>query len=176
MKRIVSIIMATWFFSGLIPPILLKGMAGTYGSIASLPLCYFALWATEGTFGPSSYILITSAVFAVGCWSVPRAEEWLGPIKDWKGKVKEHDQNQIVIDEVLGMLITCSPLVLIKCHSLWLAFGIAFVLFRFFDIVKIPPARHFDKENNALSVMMDDVVAGVYAAILLNLVITVFEV
>lgn len=162
-------IIATWFFSGLIPPIILKGMAGTYGSLCSLPLCYLALWVTDGS--TLYYSGIVVAVFIIGCWSIPDTEEWLGPVRDWKGKVKEHDQNQIVVDEVLGMLVACFPMIFVSPHRLWLALTLAFVLFRFFDIVKVPPTRFFDRMSNAYGVMLDDVVAGIYSAILLWLAV-----
>jgi phosphatidylglycerophosphatase A len=48
---------------------------------------------------------------------------------------------------------------------------LAFALFRFFDIVKIPPATFFDKMKNARGVMFDDFVAGIYAAVVLLLLV-----
>ncbi len=166
MRRFFALVVATWFGSGLIPPIILKGMAGTYGSLAALPICYLALlWL-----GATGYIILTLAVFLVGVWSIPIAEIALGPRKDWRGHAKDHDQNEIVIDEVIGMLITCMPLLWIR-HDSWVAYPVAFGLFRLFDITKPQPIGFFDRMQSATGVMLDDVVAGVYAAVALVAII-----
>ncbi len=117
------------------------------------------------------YTSIIVMVFAQGMLVVPNAEEELGPMTDWKGKTKTRDQNQIVIDEVLGMLVSCIPILFVEEYSI-LHFALAFVFFRFFDIVKVPPTRFFDRMKNAFGVMMDDVVAGIYAAAALQAFIT----
>ena len=67
MKCTLSVIMATWFFAGLIPPFILKGMAGAYGAVASLPLCFLALWAAERSIW--YYLIITLAIFIIGIQS-----------------------------------------------------------------------------------------------------------
>jgi phosphatidylglycerophosphatase A len=74
----------------------------------------------------------------------------------------EHDAGIIVIDEVLGQWVSLL--------TLWyygdLVFVIAaFVLFRFFDIMKVYPASHFERAEGGTSIMLDDVVAGIYANI-----------
>lgn len=176
MKKKIStdLFISTWFRSGLIRPILLKGMAGTYGSFFALPLCIPLILLSKisliffiATF--AIYLWICFAVWRIGIDSIPAAEEELGPCKDWKGKIKERDQNQIVIDEVFGMLITCFPLFFFP-ELYWYHFGIAFGLFRFFDIVKIWPVNYFDKKKNAFGVMMDDGIAGAYSAIFLCII------
>ena len=105
-------------------------------------------------------------------WSVPRAQIILGPKIDWKGKIKTRDQNQIVIDETLGMLIACYNLPT-SDQLFWLLLG--FVFFRFFDIAKIPPARYFDKIKNVAGVMLDDVVSGIYAYASIQIFIFLFN-
>ena len=172
MRRLLALMAATWFGSGLIPPIVRKGMAGTYGSAAALPLCYFAL-----SLPPVGYGLLTFVLFLVGVWSVPHAEKALGPRMDWHGVVKTHDQNQIVVDEVVGMLITCMPLLWLRNYPN-LSLLAAFLLFRFFDLVKPWPAGYFDRKENASGVMIDDVFAGAYAAATLaglHLVLVFFQ-
>ena len=169
MRNKIAMLIATWFYSGLIPPIILKGMAGTYGSFFSIPLCYLLLKTEQGVW--LSYEAVTILILLLGLWCVPKAEILLGAKTDWKNKTKTHDQNQIVIDETFGMLITCYPLTLINFNSCCLVFGIAFALFRFFDIIKVPPAKYFDKMENALGVMFDDLVAGIYSAIVLSILI-----
>jgi phosphatidylglycerophosphatase A len=168
MKNKVALFIATWFYSGMIPPIFGKSMGGTYGSIFSIPLCYLALLAPYHGIG---YCIIMLVIFAFGLWAVPRAEIVLGETIDHRGRKRFHDQNQIVIDEVLGMLTSCLPLVFFKVEMLWLALLLAFGFFRFFDIAKIPPIRFFDRMQSASGVMLDDFVAGVYSALVLILAI-----
>jgi len=169
----VAVFLATWCYSGLIPPVLVKGIAGTYGSLAALPLCYLALKA--GQSANCLYILILIAVFLIGYWCVPLAEFELGPMIDWGGKIRSTDQNQIVIDEVLGMLISCAPLIWLKTIPLFWELLIAFILFRMFDALKPWPVSYFDRQKNHIGVMLDDAGAGLYAAVGLILTLQVFK-
>lgn len=179
LKNKVALLLATWFGSGLIPPPkFMNGMAGTYGSFFSLPLCFAVVWLAKQQadssiaqdFLQASYFMILWFIYLIGIWAVPRGEIILGPKIDYKGKTRSHDQNQIVIDETWGMLITCIPLVFLPITSYWMPLLLAFGLFRFFDIVKVPPTKHFDRKINAMGVMMDDGVAGFYAAICLTII------
>lgn len=173
MKNRLAVLLGTWFYSGLIPPVIITGMAGTYGSLFSVPLCYVLLVvASKGMVIP--YYLTVGTVFLLGLWSVPRAELALGPRTDWRGKTKARDQNQIVIDETFGMLVTCYPLILMGVFPHWFSLGLVFALFRFFDIVKVPPTRFFDNMKNAFGVMFDDFVAAVYAGVVLYLILALF--
>jgi phosphatidylglycerophosphatase A len=174
LKNKFSVLIATWFYTGLIPPFILKGMAGTYGSLFSIPLVWTTLWLSDNV-SPWLYIIVTLIIYFVGLWSVPLAEVALGPRKDWGGKVKTRDQNQIVIDETLGLLITC--FLLRSGHeSLWLLLLLGFGFFRLFDIIKIPPAKYFDRMKTANGVMLDDVIAGIYAFVCLRLTIIIFHI
>jgi phosphatidylglycerophosphatase A len=161
-------IVATWFGSGLIRPILLRSMAGTYGSLFAIPLCWLALSVAKVVPQAESlvYAGFCGLIFTLGLFTVRPAETKLGPRTDWKGKTREKDQHQIVIDEVLGMLISCIPLFWVE-HPAWYHFGAAFMLFRIFDIVKYPLAQIFENVKNAFGVMMDDAVAGAQAALCL---------
>ncbi len=172
MKKKLAVMLATWFWSGLIPPILVNGMAGTYGSFFALPLCYAAILATGYWY--YSYGPIMSIICLIGLFSVSVAEVELGPRICWRGKVKERDQNQIVIDEVFGMLITCFPLLFFKTLPLYQELIIAFFLFRIFDVMKPWPASIFDRMENNIGVMIDDAVAGAYAAISLTVILLIF--
>lgn len=180
MKKKLVVLLATWFKSGLIPPPrFMSGMAGTYGSFFSLPLCYGFLQAVKhlpegfASWFAWAFIMI---VYFVGVIVVPRAERALGPQTDWRGKTRMRDQNQIVIDETFGMLITCLPLAFMQFQSYSWVLTLAFVFFRFFDIVKVPPTRFFDRMHNAAGVMMDDAVAGAYAAVCLVIVVNLFDI
>jgi phosphatidylglycerophosphatase A len=160
----IATLIATWFGSSLIGP-------GTLGSAAAIPLCYAAAqipWR-DGR-GALYYFAIAAVVFVLGLWSVPGAQARLGPRIDGHGEVKERDQGQIVIDEVLGMLITTSPFIWFAPQMpAWWGYALAFACFRTFDIVKPWPVRYFDRKKTAAGVMLDDVAAGVWAALVMIL-------
>jgi phosphatidylglycerophosphatase A len=174
MKDKIAVFIATWFYSGFISFVLPGGVPGTYGgfyaSLLTIPLCYIAVLVTDiGT--ALAYWVIVLLIFILGLWSIPRAEAVLGPMMDWRGGIKTHDQNQIAIDEAFGMFISCCPLVLFRSQSLLLGIVLAFFLFRFFDTVKIPPINLLDRIENAAGVMLDDFMAGIYAALVLLLLL-----
>jgi phosphatidylglycerophosphatase A len=79
-----------------------------------------------------------------------------------------HDPAEVTIDEVLGMWI--SLLLLPKKIFIVIA---AFFIFRFFDIIKPFPARKFDAMHGGLGIMMDDVIAGIYANIILQIALLI---
>ena len=148
---------ATFFGSGLFP-----FAPGTAGTLAGLP------WVAAVTTLPlPAQIGIWTATTVLGAWSAARVDTVAGT----------GDHGSIVIDEVIGMGISA-----MACRMEWLHFAVAFALFRFFDITKIPPVRQVDtwskrkaREAGAiwggLGVMLDDVLAGLQALavfILLN--------
>jgi len=78
--------------------------------------------------------------------------------------LKEHDASVIVWDEIVGMLIT---MIALPKGVIWIVS--AFVLFRFFDIVKPFPISYFDKHmTGGLGIMFDDVIAGIFALALIQ--------
>ena len=79
-----------------------------------------------------------------------------------------HDPAEVTIDEVLGMWV--SLLLLPKKIIIIIA---AFFIFRFFDIIKPFPARKFDAMHGGLGIMMDDVIAGIYANIILQIALLI---
>jgi phosphatidylglycerophosphatase A len=72
-----------------------------------------------------------------------------------------HDPQWIVIDEVIGMLITWSFVLSIELPIL----ATVFISFRFFDIIKIWPASYFDRLDHGMGTITDDVISGIYAGI-----------
>lgn len=105
------------------------------------------------------------AVFAialVGTWAASRTEK-LAATKD-PGKV--------VIDEVVGQFIALIPVPFVLGAAWWTAI-LAFILFRFFDIVKPYPARRLESLESGLGIMADDIVAGVYAAIVVAVAVVI---
>ena len=81
-------------------------------------------------------------------------------------KVYGQDPGEVTIDEVLGMWVS-----LLFLPKQLLIAVIAFFLFRIFDIVKPFPARHFDNTPGGAGVMLDDVICGIYANLLLQLAV-----
>ncbi len=179
-----AVFIATWFKTGLIPSFLPTEMGGTYGSFFALPLCIavvlfvrFMRGTSDATFGVL-WVLVYSVLMVyilyLGTETIGPAERALGPRKDHKGKVRDHDQNCIVIDEVFGMLIACLPLTNTSIKLNWIFFLYAFLLFRAFDIIKVPPTRYFDRMKNPFGVMMDDFVAGIYAMLVLSVILSFY--
>jgi phosphatidylglycerophosphatase A len=97
---------------------------------------------------------ISIGLFFISVWSATGGEEIFGK-----------DARQIVIDEVAGMAIS---LLFVPKEIKW--YVIAFLLFRFFDIVKPPPARAVERVKGGWGVTLDDVIAGVYANVSLHMI------
>jgi phosphatidylglycerophosphatase A len=115
------------------------------GTVASV-LTVLVLWLVP--FSRAGLIAFFVAVTVVGTWAAERAERLLG----------SKDPGAIVIDEVAGM--TLSVLAFPLTGPVLLA---AFVLFRLFDVVKPPPAHASERLRGGIGVMIDDLIAGVYA-------------
>ena len=123
---------------------------GTFGSLVAVPL--LPGLAALRAVAPAAYALLLIALVAVAVWSAGRAEEILGA----------HDHSRIVIDEVAGLVLAGLFL-----PGTWLAAGLAFFLFRLFDVVKPFPAGLIDgRVAGGVGVVGDDLVAGVYAGLL----------
>jgi phosphatidylglycerophosphatase A len=135
-------LIVTWFGTGLTPI-----ASGTWGSLAALPAGWLAL-----TYG-GVWLLgaLALATTLAGIWASSRIVN----------TAKLQDPGFIVIDEVAGMLVT-----LLFAPLNWWGFALAFFLFRAADIVKPFPANWCDRRvHGGLGVMLDDLVAGVYAGI-----------
>lgn len=127
---------------------------GTFGSAAGLLL----FWAVRASGSLAVELAVVLAVTAVGVAAATRAESVTG----------RHDPGLIVIDETAGMLVTLA--------AVPVGFGGAvagFLAFRLFDIVKPFPARRAERLPGGWGVMADDLVAGVYAQVLLRLLLWV---
>ena len=85
----------------------------------------------------------------------------------------EKDRSEIVIDEVIGQSIALLPLLFFSETTSpdFLMCIISLLFFRFFDIVKPYPINKFDKMNNTFGVIFDDILAGIFSAILLTLIL-----
>jgi phosphatidylglycerophosphatase A len=151
---------------------------GTFGSLVGLGLYLFLrgvflwlLWPTEGQTNLNllhvSYVLVSLEVLVallvgvIGTWAASRVEKLHG--------VK--DPGKVVIDEVAGQYIALLAVPL--PFEGWWTIIAAFLLFRFFDIVKPYPARRLESLRGGLGIMADDVVAGAYAAIAVALITSI---
>ena len=76
------------------------------------------------------------------------------------------DPSHVVIDEVAGQLLT-----LVTCPIVWPALLAGFILFRAFDIVKPPPVRALERLPEGTGIVVDDLGAGIYALIVLQLLL-----
>ena len=141
---------ALGFGSGLAP-----FAPGTFGTLVAIPIAW-GLWAIASDAG---FALAIVAIFALGTWASAVTSRNLG--------VPDH--GGIVIDEVAAFLA-----VLFFVGPEPVRVGVAFLLFRFFDIVKLPPAREIDRNwHGGLGIMLDDLVAAGYALVVFAVVVRV---
>jgi phosphatidylglycerophosphatase A len=127
---------------------------GTVGSAAGL-LFYLLVWSAGS---PVVEVGLIVVLFAAGVWAGTRSERYFGGI----------DPGPIVLDEVVGMLITLAFIPMDITSAL-----IGFVLFRIFDVIKPFPARRLEALHGGLGVMADDAMAAIYANIALRIVLYV---
>lgn len=144
-----AVLIASFGGSGLIRP-----ASGSWGSLAGL--CVGLLLLRQI---PAEAMLIAAAIaYFAGLWA---SKVWLSAIAD--DDEADKDPQAIVIDEVAGLWIA-----LAFAPPTVLGYGAAFLLFRFFDITKIWPARWADQSlPGAHGIMLDDIFAGCWAAIFL---------
>ncbi len=139
--------LAIGFGAGLVPV-----APGTWGTLAGV-----ALYLLLEPLPWPAYAAITAAAFGFGVWLCGRAARRLG----------RHDHRSIVWDEIVGYLVT-----MIAAPSGWPWVVGGFALFRLFDIVKPWPIRLVDRRvGGGLGVMLDDLLAAVFAAGSLELLV-----
>ncbi|SHG71436.1 phosphatidylglycerophosphatase A [Cognatiyoonia sediminum] len=147
-----SKLIATFFYVGHLKP-----APGTWGSLAALPAAYVIT-----LIGSWPLLALCAAIaYFAGLWATK---------VETAGK-ENHDPSEIVIDEVVGQWIALLPVIYGAASSgsnllaLWPGWIAAFVLFRLFDITKPSLVGWADKRDDAVGVMLDDVIAGIMAAI-----------
>lgn len=135
----------------------IKPAPGTWGSLVALPWA----WVLHVIGGLPLLVLGIVAAFFKGWWAT--AQMTAGQ--------EDHDPSEIVVDEVVGQWIALLPLSYaawsmdISMLAMWPGWIAAFALFRLFDIWKPGPVGWADRRGDALGVMLDDVIAGVFAAV-----------
>ncbi|MGH9833824.1 MAG: phosphatidylglycerophosphatase A family protein [Blastocatellia bacterium] len=158
---LVAVAVATGLGAGFIP-----FSPGTFGSIVGLLIAYGLISAFGSDALLLQNVIIAAGVVlaAIGIWSGERAEKVFD----------REDAGQIVIDEVCGQVISFAFIVpyLAKLGPAWRWWMIVgFVLFRAFDIFKPYPIGKLQDLSGGFGVMMDDVLAGIYAAVVLSLLL-----
>ena len=150
------LILTTWehfiaygFGAGLAPK-----APGTFGTLVGLPFWFLLHWLLPE---PQLFLAACVVLFVFGCWICGESSRLLGL----------HDAPGIVFDEIVGFLISCFPLLYLPAGAPeWLWLVAAFLLFRFFDIIKPWPIRWLDRKvDGGFGIMIDDVLAGIFAAI-----------
>jgi phosphatidylglycerophosphatase A len=135
----IALFLASFGYAGLAPI-----APGTFGSLAGLVvyagLRFFDLVSLEPA--------VIAGLSAVGVWAASATARDLG----------NSDPGVVVIDEVVGMLITVAFLPVSVVGA-----GVGFLAFRAFDIIKPFPAAQSERLQGGLGIMADDVFAGLYA-------------
>ncbi len=159
-----TLLIATGFFSGYIP-----WASGTFGTIVGLLLCLI-----PGVHTPVVLPLLIALVFPLGVYAAGKVAEAEGYRLSRTGAMAkamfqpgshaQPDPSIVVIDEIVGIWITL--LFLPKTIPVMI---IGFLAFRVFDILKPQPARNLEKIPNGWGIMLDAVIAGIYANIVTQL-------
>ena len=144
----IALTIAYGFGSGLLPK-----APGTWGSLVALLPGYYILTV----YGPIALLALSAVVFFIGIWAA-----------DAHARIHNtHDAGQVVVDEFVGQWLTLLPLATMTLNRGDLIDVLmAFAAFRFFDVIKPWPIKMLDQRmKGGLGVMVDDVVAGIFAAI-----------
>jgi len=137
---------ALGFGSGLAPK-----APGTFGTLAAIPLYLLLTMLT-----PIAYAIVVILMTFIGFYICGKAAEDVGV----------HDHPAIVWDEFIGFFIT-----MFMIPVSWQSILLGFILFRFFDIIKPWPISFIDKKvAGGFGIMIDDVVAGFFALIIMQLI------
>lgn len=150
MKNRLTHLFATFFYAGYF-----RYSPGTCASLFAVFMWFFI---------PQKWffykVAATVFMFIGGVYSAGQIEK----------KAGEKDPSIVVIDEITGMWATLSMLPYLKFPQNYLTIAITFVLFRFFDITKFPPIKKLENIGGGFGIMSDDLLAGLYTAVVINLV------
>ncbi|MFH1213570.1 MAG: phosphatidylglycerophosphatase A [Candidatus Neomarinimicrobiota bacterium] len=148
-KQLIYRIIATFGFIGYIP-----FAPGTWGTAAGLVVWFLLPWHSF-----VFHLILIVLTFFIGIFASEYIEQRIGEI----------DPPYIVIDEVLGIWLTMTIIPPYNYHKDMGIIVLAFLIFRFFDITKIKPIHQLEKIGGGFGIMIDDIVAGAFTAIIINL-------
>ena len=140
-------LVATWFYCGYAP----RG-PGTVGSLAAIAIAW--LLHQFAGFTPLSFALLAALLLGPAIWAADLTAR----------ETRLKDPQIVVVDEVVGQWIAIAG----ASHLNWKSWLGAFLLFRGFDIWKPPPVRQLEHLRGGTGIVLDDVMAGVYAALVLS--------
>ena len=157
-------ILGTWFGLGDFP-----FMPGTFGTLGGIPV-YILLVLIKPLFlntmvYNSFYFIFLVTFFAISAYVADICEKEI---------FKKEDPQAVVIDEVLGFLTTLFLINPVGMKDTFIAMGLAFILFRFFDITKIGPIYKSQNFGNGVGVVLDDFLAGLLGNFILVCIWTKF--
>lgn len=157
-------ILGTWFGLGDSP-----FMPGTFGTLGGIPV-YILLVLIKPLFlntmvYNSFYFIFLVTFFAISVYVADTCEKEI---------FKKEDPQAVVIDEVLGFLTTLFLINPVGMKDTFIAMGLAFILFRFFDITKIGPIYKSQNFGNGVGVVLDDFLAGLLGNFILVCIWTKF--
>ena len=139
-------VIGTWFYLGYFPKG--PGTAGSLGALlVGLPVAWNLGWP------PSAFAWLTLASLAPAIWAADRMASDAG----------RKDPQTVVVDEVVGQWIALAGAPALD----WKYVLAAFLLFRAFDIWKPPPVRALERIPGGAGIVLDDVMAGIYASLVL---------
>lgn len=141
-----AVAIATWFGCGYFPV-----GPGTAGSLAAIGIAYGLVRIAD--WRPFHFAALALIMLPAGIWAASVTAK----------ESKSKDPGIVVVDEVLGQWITLAGATSLNWKS-WLA---AFCLFRLFDIWKPPPVRQLEALPSGTGIVADDVMAGIYGALVL---------
>ena len=146
--KFITIILATWFYSGKLP-----GIPGTWGSLVAAILWWYI---------PESLFIQLLCILVVSIAGIYISGQY-------EKLVNQSDPPEVVIDEVAGMWLS----LLLIPHTLWL-FGLAFIIFRLLDIVKPLFIDKLQEFEGGLGIMLDDIAAGLITFFLIHAIRIIF--
>ena len=152
-----ALALATWGV-GYLPLI-----PGTFGSLVSIGLFLLLVQTTGGVVRIAAVFASVVALTFGGIWAAFRTEALAG----------RKDPSKIVVDEVAGQMLALLPLTFLTRNPPLLVVMVSFILFRFFDIVKPYPCAQLERLEGGYGVMCDDIVAGVYAAVVTSVIVAI---
>ena len=141
-------LLATGFYAGYSPV-----APGTAGSL----LAVIVLWFSIPSIPLFVYLILIIIIFAIGVWTSSHVESQKG-----------EDPSIVVIDEIAGMMIA-----LIACPVSIKNFFVAFLAFRLFDVTKPFPVDRAERLPSGWGIMLDDVLAGIYTFLLVQILLII---
>ena len=142
----------------------LRPASGSWGSLFAVAIYAACWWLLAAVEAPRWAVeIVTLAGIAISSWLSVRWGQWA--IDRWSRK----DPSQFVLDEFAGQwvaLLWLPPIAAAGLYAFGWVLGVQFLLFRILDIIKPPPARQFERLPAGTGILADDLMSGLYAAII----------